>query len=169
MADPAEAQPAMSSHEREVFREGTTMALYISLSLLAVIAVSPDNGRDTRVEVATTMFVTAAGLLAAHVLAFTISSRLVNGTSLGPEARRVLWAQIVAGLLVVLLATIPTLIFDPAYSLHLASGLLVLLVAVVGFRAAVHSGASTARALGYVAIILMLAMAVLAIKTLTGH
>ncbi len=155
--------------DREIIREGTTMALYISLSLLAVIAAVPNTVRDTRLEVAITMFLTAAGLLAAHVLAFTISSRLVNGASMAEEGRRLLTAQVVAGLIVVLLATIPTLVFPPAYSTYVASTLLVALVAVVGFRAARRSGASLGRALVYVAVVLALAVAVLALKSATGH
>src|SRR3712207_6160501 len=73
----AEAHDA--AHVRERVREGVTMALYISLSLLAVLVALPSNLDPGASESpAQTIFLTSVGLILAHVLAFRISTRLVH-------------------------------------------------------------------------------------------
>lgn len=157
------------SYRREELREGVTMALYISLSLLAVLAAVPNTVRDTRLEVAVTMFLTALGLMLAHMLAFSISTRLVSKGQFDQEARRVLLSQIAGGALVVVLATVPTVLFDPAYSVQIAGAVLLASVLVVGYLAARAADVSRSRALLYVLTILVLVAGVLLVKSLVGH
>ena len=159
----------MMQHRREEAREGVTMALYITLSLLAVLAAVPTTVRDTRLEVAVTMFLTALGLMLAHMLAFSISTRLVSQGQFDQEARRVLLSQVMGGAIVVVLATVPTVVFDPAYSVQIAGGVLLAFVLVVGYLAARAADVGRVRALVYVLVILVLVAGVLLVKGLVGH
>ena len=79
---------------RKLIRAGIEMALYIALSLLAVIAALPlVLERTEAVSVATALIVSAVGLLAAHWLAFSVSARLETGGILSREALAELAAQ----------------------------------------------------------------------------
>lgn len=156
-------------NRKEEIREGVTMALYIGLSLLAVLAAVPTTRRDTRLEVAETMFLTALGLMVAHMLAFTISTRLVSKGQFDDDAKRVLLSQAAGGFLVIVLATVPTVIFDPSYSVQVAGAVLLAMVAVVGYLAARAAEVSRTRALLYVLLVLVLVAAVLLVKGLVGH
>ena len=104
----------MSDHlHLEVARESVTMALYQSLSLLAVLLATPTpgGGEDAGTEVAVIVLLTGLGLLAAHHVAFRMSSRLVNSGALSDDSLRLLRAQAIGGLPVVVLAAVPPLVF----------------------------------------------------------
>lgn len=165
----SDATQDLVSTRREEIREGVTMALYIGLSLLAVLAAVPTTRRDTRLEVAETMFLTALGLMVAHMLAFSISTRLVSKGRFDEHAKRVLVSQLAGGFLVVALATVPTVVFDPGYSMQIAGAVLLAMVAVVGYLAARAAEVSRTRALLYVVLVLLLVAAVLLVKGLVGH
>lgn len=158
---------ADNGHTKEVVREAVTMALYLSLSLLAVVMAVPSGTLEDNPLGA--LVVTALGLLIAHLLAFSISSRLVSRGSFDDEARRVAGAQIVAGLLVIAVVAVPLVFFEPPLSVQLARLVLLGVVMGVAFVAARQSQASVARSLGYVAIVFVLVLVVLAVKSLTGH
>ena len=71
---------ALDEHERErteVWREGITMALYVSLSQLAVMTALPAQEASTDSKLALTVALTSVGLVLAHQVAFRMSSRLV--------------------------------------------------------------------------------------------
>lgn len=159
-----------SARERaEVWREGITMALYISLSQLAVMTAMPAQEARTDTKLALTVALTTLGLVLAHQLAFRMSSRLVAaGSTLEPLAPRVMGAQLVGGGAVTLLAVLPILIFGPdAYLWSIA--LLLLFVMVVGYTAARSAPRSRLRSLLYVAVIAVLVIGVLAVKALVNH
>ena len=151
---------------RETVRAAVTMALYLSLSLLAVLLAVPSNTSEEPVALVT---LTALGLLVAHLVAFTISSRLVSEWVFDAESRRVASAQIASGLAVVALVTVPMLLFDAPTSLYVAQALLLLVVAGVGYLAARASHASVLRSVVYVAVVLVVVAGVLALKALVGH
>ena len=95
-------EPAES---RELKRHAVEMALYIALSLLAVMVALPSElERTETVEVALTLIVTAIGLLAAHWLAFRVSTRLASGGILNPQELSILAAQLAGGAVVVAIA-----------------------------------------------------------------
>ena len=122
----------MSDHlHLEVARESVTMALYQSLSLLAVLLATPTPrvGKDDGAEVAVIVLLTGLGLLAAHHVAFRMSSRLVNSGALSDDSLRLLRAQALGGLPVVVLAALPPLVFGAELGSLVAE---VLLLAIVG-------------------------------------
>lgn len=160
---------ATSSHHREVVREGVTMALYVSLSLLAVVLATPTSSSESHGEVARTVFLTAIGLLLAHMLAFSVSSRLVSKGQIDAESRHTLGVQATAGFAVAVVATIPLLLLDPPLSARVAELVLLGFVAAVGFTAARQAGVSRGRALIYVAALTVLVGLAMAVKAATHH
>ena len=151
---------------RETVREAVTMALYLSLSLLAVLLAVPASTDEDPVAL---VVLTALGLLVAHLVAFSISSRLVSEGVFDAESRRVAAAQVAAGLAVVALVTVPMLLFDAPTSLYVAQALLVLVVVGVGYLAARAARASVLRSVAYVAVVVLAVACVLVLKALVGH
>lgn len=163
---------AFDEHERErteVWREVITMALYVSLSLLAVMTALP--GQEARVDskLALTVALTSVGLVLAHQVAFRMSSRLVDTDSqLAPLALRLLRAQLLGGAAVTALAVLPILLFGPA-AYNWSIGLLLLFVMAVGYLVARSGRRSRARSMAYVAVVGVAVIGVLALKSLVSH
>lgn len=153
----------------EVWREGFTMALYISLSQLAVMAAMPAQAAAQDSTLALTVALTTVGLVLAHQVAFRMSSRLVApGSKLEPMAPRLMRAQLLGGGAVTLLAVLPILIFgSDAYQWSMA--LLLLFVMAVGYLVGRSVPLSRLRSLIYVAIVAFAVIGVLVIKTLVSH
>ena len=130
-------ETAPAEHDRERMREGVTMALYISLSLLAVLVALPpalDPGDTERP--ALTILLTSFGLFFAHALAFRISTRLVHRGELSAANLQLLTAQFLGGLAVTAVAVTPVLILGGPDGVRAAEWLLLAFVAVVGYAAA---------------------------------
>lgn len=168
MSDPA----SMSEEDRErseIWREGITMALYVSLSQLAVMTALPSQEASTDSKLALTVALTSVGLVLAHQLAFRMSSKLVApGSRLEPLAPRLLRAQLLGGAAVTVLAVLPILLFGPgAYSWSI--GLLLLFVMVVGYLVARSAPHGRVRSLVYVLVVAVAVLAVLAVKSLVSH
>lgn len=153
----------------EVWREGVTMALYISLSQLAVMTAMSTKEAHANTKLALTVALTTVGLIAAHQVAFRMSSRLVApGSKLEPLASSVLRAQLLGGASVTVLAVLPILIFGPdAYMWSIA--LLLLFVMVIGYLVARSTPLSRPRSLVYVAGVAVVVVGVLAVKSLVSH
>ena len=96
------------------------MALYLSLSLLAVILATSPQAGESRSELAVTLLLTTLGLLIAHILAFAVSSRLVSQGQLDAESRRSIGAQAGAGLVVAVVVTLP-IVLQSYVGEHMAS------------------------------------------------
>jgi hypothetical protein len=156
--------------EREQIREGVLMALYICLSLLAVLLVSPSPDADEAARtVAATVFVTALGLVLAHQVAFRLATRLVSHGRLDAEARRALKAQLTAGLIVALLAALPVLVLGGDTGLVVSELLMLGIVGVVGYAVGRAAGRTPLRSLLYVGSVVLAVALVLAVKLAVGH
>jgi len=167
---PPSASAAEESRERtEIWREGITMALYVSLSQLAVMTALPSAEASTDSKLAVTVALTSVGLVLAHQVAFRMSSRLVSqGSSLEPLAPRLLKAQLLGGAAVTLLAVLPIVLFGSgAYVWSI--GLLLLFVMVVGYLVARSAHRSRLRSLVYVGVVAVAVIGVLAVKALVSH
>ncbi len=66
------------AHHVDRLQEGVTMALYISISLLAVMLALPRGLESVAEHPAEVVGLTGIGLIVAHLAAFTMSSRLVS-------------------------------------------------------------------------------------------
>jgi hypothetical protein len=152
----------------EWFHEAVTMALYIGLSLLAVLVAQPPQAQNSESHLWLTILITSVALLLAHQVAFRLSSRLVNKGLLDPGALRLLAAQSAGGLFAGLLAALPVLLFGSAGVL-ISEGLILALVAATGYRAARLVPTSRWRALLYVGALVVVVAVVLAVKSLAAH
>ena len=169
-ADASLSENNPDGRDIELTREALTMALYLSLSLLAVLIALPvvQKHQDHSWQAAWTVFATGIGLLLAHHLAFRLSSRLVSEGLLTPESRRALKAQLVGGVPVAVLASVPVLLFGEDPGENIAILLLGAFVVLVGYRSARHR-ASPLRSLAYSVLVVAAALGVLAVKSLVAH
>lgn len=141
------------------------MALYLGLSLLAVLLAIPASG-EASVEI---LIITAIGLLIAHLLAFAVSSRLVTQGRLDAHARGIAAAQVLGGLAVVVLVSVPVLLFDAPTGVRVAEFVLLAFVAAVGYLAARQAEVSRTRAAVYAGVVILLALLVVVVKGVAGH
>jgi hypothetical protein len=154
--------------DRAVIRESITMGLYITISLLAVLAAQP-HGDATTVAVLTVVWGTTLGLTVAHWLAFRLTSRLFAGTELSSHDRMAMAGQAIAALGVAAVASVP-LVLSASAGLAWSRSLLAGLVGLFAFGTARRHGASRGRALTYALIVVVIALAVAIGKyLLTGH
>lgn len=154
--------------DREAAREAITMALYVSLSLLAVLVALPAHTASSRLASAVTIVVAALGLVLAHHVAFRLSSRLVDKGLVTKESLRLLGAQLAGAVPVAVVAAVPPLVFGGDTGRILSEVVLVVFVALVGYRA-VRQTASPARSMLYVGGLVVTIAAVVAVKTAVGH
>lgn len=153
----------------EAAREAFTMALYQSLSILAVLLATPTPSDDAaNVKVAITVFLTGLGLLLAHHIAFRLSSRLVNHGLLDEASVRLLAAQFKGGLPIVVGAAIPPLVLGADLGTTVSEILLLALVVLVGYRA-VRQAVDRRRALGYLIGLVVVISLLMVLKTAVGH
>ena len=158
----------LPEHQAELLREVTTMALYVSLSILAVLIALPVAQNDNRVQAGLTVLATGLGLVLAHHLSFRMSSRLANGGLLSPQSVEALTAQALGGLPVAVLAALPVFALGEEPGEVVSEVLLLGFVALVGYRSARFTS-GVGRSLLYVGVIVAAVAAVLVIKLLAGH
>lgn len=159
------SEPPAEQHEAR--REGLTMALYLSLSLLAVMLVVFDG--DSVDGLWETILLTVVGLTMAHQIAFRLSSRLMtDGSLLSPTSIAALRAQLSAALVVGALAVIPVLIWGEIGA-FIASLALLAFIVLVGYRVGMRAHSSRIRALLYVGVVFAVVVAVLVVKALGAH
>lgn len=161
-----------SAHPRhdDSLHEGLTMALYISLSLLAVMVALPSElNPGEAIRPALVIFLTSLGLILAHTVAFRLSTRLLNRGLLSPSNRGILAAQFAGGLAVTVVAVAPVLLFGSPQGVEIAKYLLLGFVCLVGYAAARSAQVSRSRALLYVTTVVLAVLAVIWVKSLVGH
>lgn len=144
------------------------MALYISLSLLAVLVALPAHHEPSGLTAAVTIVGAAFGLVLAHHVALRLSSRLVDQGLVTTESLHLLGAQLSGALPVVLVAALPPLVLGGTAGRVLSEVLLLVFVAGVGYRAARQS-AGTGRSIAYVGWLIVVVGLVVAVKTAVGH
>ena len=163
-----DATHGVASQDR--MREGLTMALYIGLSLLAVMVALPtDVTAALNPHPAVTLFLTSIALLIAHQLAFRLSARLAHRGEIATEHLDLLAAQVVGGLAVTAVAVIPVVLIGGRTGVVVAELLLLAFIAVVGYASARTIHVSRVRALLSVAGVIALVLVVLWIKDLVHH
>lgn len=151
------------------------MALYVSITLLATLAVLPDGHGDPSegirgAPLLGVIWGTTLGLALVHWYAFTIASRGVH------EGRRrrgdveLGLAQLAGAALVAVLATIPVVLFDERNHLTGSIWAPALIVGVVGYLTGRASGRGRGRSILVGGVILLIGVAVAIVKLiLAGH
>jgi hypothetical protein len=153
----------------EVVREAITMALYVALSLLAVMVAVPKYQLGDGGSAALIVALTSLGLILAHVVAFRISSQFVHYGLLTPEAVRLIGAQFAGGLAVTVVACIPLLVLEGVRALQVAEIALLLVVTGVAYAASRRAGTSRLRAIVHVSGVVVAIAVVLIVKNVVAH
>lgn len=153
----------------ELRREAFTMALYVSICLLAALTAVSDEHAD-QADTFRIVWGTTVGLAIAHWFAFRMSARLVaSGATTHHDAESAI-AQIGGAAAVAILATIPVLVFPDSAELDVARLALAGFITLVGYAVARGGGASRTRSLIYATAVLIVAAGVAVIKNyLAGH
>ena len=145
------------------------MALYIGLSLFAVLMAMPSDLMSSMVESpATLLFLTSLGLLVAHWFAFQLSAQLTHRGRVAREHVDLLAAQVVGGLAVTAVVFVPVLVLGEA-GVTVAMVALLTFIALVGYGAARMIPLTRVRAGLYVAAVIGVALGVLGFRSLVGH
>lgn len=166
--DDLEEQTAPESRA-EWTREFLTMMLYIALSLDAVIVGTGIIDGTVHLVAPEHILWVGVSLMAAHILAFQVSTRFVGGETLGRENLSLVGAQLAGGTVVTALAVVWAVVIGSDPNGDNPELLLEGLILVVAYLAARRSGQDRLHALGYVLLITLAIMVVLAVKAIAGH
>jgi hypothetical protein len=169
------AGPAASAGEdedthTEVVLEASTMALYVSVVLLAALVALEDDADIPDAEMLGLIWGTTLGLALAHFFAFRMSSRLVRGSTFHRRDLVVARAQAAGAVAVAALCTIPVLLLPNASEYDVVRLELGLLLGLAGYASGRTGGASRLRSLVMGAVTLVLGIGVALVKNaLLGH
>lgn len=146
------------------------MALYISLSQLAVLLALPaatvnESGRGS---LSALVLMTSVGLVIAHQIAFRVSSRLVDHEGSIAHIPRIMRAQLIGGAVSTVLAMVPLLLFG-SHALWLSSLVLTTFVCWVAFLAARSVPLGRMKALRYTGAIFLAISLLTVLKVFVLH
>lgn len=167
---PHDDTSADPSHDVEVIKEASVMALYVAVCLLAALTAVAESADDSHVRAFAVIWGTTIGLALAHAFAFTLSARLVAHGRLPHRDVVLVTSQVAGAGLVAVVASLPVLLFPPTSELDVARWALALFICLVAFAVARQGGAGGRRALGYAAAVLLIAVIIATVKnTISGH
>ena len=155
-------------HSAHLRREALTMALYVAITLLAVLTV-PDDERDAGVDVFAVVWGTTVGLALAHWCAFGLAARLVGPAHGGPSVARQLVAQISGAGAVAAVATVVIVLLPPDIEWAGARFAVAGCIGFLAYSEIRELGGSRGRALKVAIVALALAEGVAAVKRVLGH
>jgi hypothetical protein len=157
-------------HDRLLLREVLASALYLTLVLLAALVAVPADRLPSESRVVWIILGTAAGLLAAHWLAFRLVARLTTEQGgWSPSAAQEAGAQLTGGMAVAVLASVPFVLLDGDVALTVTLRVLAALPGLVGCLIARLRGRSWRFAVATGAVTLVLAAVVVVLKNVVTH
>lgn len=162
--------PVEGSVERsaELRREAYTMALYVSVCLLAALTAVEERADAGHVDVLVLVWGTTVGLALAHWFAFRLSARLVAAGTMPRREAAIAGAQVAGALAVAALATVPVIVLPATAELDVVRLVLAGFVAAVAVAVARSGGASMARSLVYAVAVLVAAATIALLKNVLG-
>ena len=141
------------------------MAMYIAITLLAVSVA--DTSTPKAWDDVALILGTVIGVVAAHLLAFRLASRLfapsVDAT-VDQEDQASLLTILAAACGVTLIAILPYGLLPPFAASNVSMILLSFIIGFGAWRTARAAGASSSRAIGYTALITIVALAIALLK-----
>jgi hypothetical protein len=169
MVDTERTDPA-ESDRTERRREALTMGLYVAISLLAVLAIVPEQDVTSVLRPLAIVWGTTVGLAIAHLIAFRLSVRIVNQGAVSRHEGRVAASQLAGAAAVAAIATIPIVLLPARLERDVTRLLLAGLIGAAGYAVAVTSGGSRVRGFIYGAIVAGAALTAALLKNLlSGH
>jgi hypothetical protein len=150
--------------------EVTTMALYVSIALLAALA-AVDEDALSRNDVLLLVWGTALGLAVAHYVAFRLASALARGRHLGRADVVVAGVQFLGAMIVPAVVTIVELLLgDDEDDVDTAEFALAVILGVTGYLVSRGNGASRGRAVLLGLGVLVVGLVTALVKNaLAGH
>jgi hypothetical protein len=150
------------AHDTEVRREGFTMGLYVSITLLGALTV-------TSVTVLHIVWGTTIGLALAHWFAFSLATRLVDPAADNEHVKRHLAAQVTAALFVAVMCTIPVLLLPDDWERSGARTAAAVCIGAVTYGQVRSFGGSRTRAIAAGTIALVAGLMVAGVKHALSH
>jgi hypothetical protein len=148
--------------------EVTTMALYVSIALLAAL-LAVDEDALSRSETLAMIWGTAVGLAVAHYVAFSLASALARGRRVGRAHLTVAGLQFLAAIGVAAACTLIELVIgnddDDAGTAEFA---LAVILGVTGYLVSRGNGASRRRAIGLGMGVLTIGIITAVVKNILG-
>ena len=178
MARPAILSPSSWRENRtELLREATTMILYVSVVEIAELAALPENhgpgGRVTGAagtQLLAIVWGTAVGLALAHWFAFRLAAPAFRGERPTYHDNQIALVQLAGAVLVAALSSVPPLLFSDVHAQETTGDVPALLVGVVGYLVARHTGSSRVASAAYGAAACAVGILVALIKSsLAAH
>lgn len=159
-----------SAHRMELRLEASTMALYVSVVLLAALVALEDGATTGDTEMLGLIWGTTIGLALTHYFAFRVASRLVRGTALHKRDGEIALAQLGGAAIVAAVCTIPVVLFPDSSKNDFVRLELAVLLGVAGYAAGRTGGTTRWRSLVTGVVVLVLGVAVALVKNaLVGH
>lgn len=144
------------------------MALYVSVCLLGALIAAPEESVDA--HVIPLVWGVTVGLALAHWFAFRLSVHLFAAGKVAAEDLRVGGAQLLSGIAVAVVVTVPVVALPASIQLDVVEALLAVVIAAAGYVAARSGGAPRVRALVYGLLALIIALVIAVVKNrLSGH
>jgi hypothetical protein len=172
-----EADTELVERER-VWREGTTMVLYVSVVLLATLAALPSghDGVDGRLhgpvglELMAIVWGTTIGLAVAHLFAFRVATRGVGAGRVRPQEQAEELAQLGGAAFVAAVVSIPVLVFSGITEQRAVPFVLAVIIGGIGYLVERAHGRTRLSSALFGGITLVIALAVATLKiVLSGH
>lgn len=160
----------------ELWREATTMALYVAIVVLAAVVALPTDGRGEHaggvhgLALLGLVWGTTIGLALAHWFAFRLAARGFGGGKVGPHEVAIGLAQVAGAALVAALCSIPVLVFGRDHDVQFTAFVPALIVGAAGYLVGRESGHTPLRSILVGAAALVLGVAIAVVKNvLAGH
>jgi hypothetical protein len=178
VASPEIEAPARThlSERRLLWREATTMVLYLSIVLLAQFAALPTgDDPDEPVhgpvgwELVAIVWGTTIGLVLAHTIAFRIATHGLSGGRLLRADRMELLVELAGAAFVATLTSIPVLVFGDSTEQQAIPFVLVLIIGGTGYLVERENGRSRTAAVIFGTIALVIALAVAVVKNALAY
>jgi hypothetical protein len=161
--------------ERELWREATTMVLYVSLVLLAELTVLPARGSGADFEgisgseLLAIIWGTTIGLAVAHLFAFRLAVQAFGAGLASKADLEVALAQLAGAACVALVASIPVVLLPDDVEQRSVHVVLALEIGGVGYLIARIAGQRRWSAAIFGLIALLLGLVVVAVKIALSH
>jgi hypothetical protein len=169
-AHAADHRPSLGHGAHTVLHETTTMALYLAISVLALLAALPHGDGGVTDAVVGTVWGTIAGLTLAHLLAFRLSGKLLGGGWLDRAEVLAIAGQVLAAVGVALLVSVPLWWSSGTQAVAYARLLLAAMIGVFAFGVAIQQHPSRFRAGLYAVVVVAISLGVAIVKNrLAGH
>jgi hypothetical protein len=159
-----------AEHRAEWTLEASTMALYVSVVLLAALVALEDGATTSDRDMLGLIWGTTIGLALAHYFAFRVASRLVRGTTFHKRDGEIALAQLTGAAIVAALCSVPVVLLPDTTKNDYVRFELAILLGIAGYAAGRTGGATRLRSLVTGAIVLVLGVGVALVKNaLVGH